>query len=78
MSEVARLKQICVDNGICTDCGRHWVHHMDEPFASCGCKTGEDTTFASPFMRLQKKYAELEVECANLKNNPEFRGSACE
>ena len=72
MSEVERLKQICIDNGICMDCGHHWVHHMDEPFASCHCKTGEDTVFSSPFMRLQKKYAELEVKYANLKNNPEL------
>lgn len=59
ISEEQRLRDILDKNGICSDCGRHWVHHMYEPFASCGCKTGEATEYSSPFMKLQKKYADL-------------------
>ena len=56
MSELQRIKDICNKNGICTDCGQHWEHHLDEPFASCGCGTGEDTTLRSPYMQLQKRF----------------------
>lgn len=62
LSEEQKLRAILDKNGICSDCGRHFVHHMDEPFASCECKCMEDTEYSSPFMKLQKKYADLKVK----------------
>lgn len=67
MSELERLKRICIDNGICLNCGTHWEHHCDEPFASCSCGTGEDTEFGSPYMQLQKKCYDLYLENKDLK-----------
>jgi hypothetical protein len=29
--------------GVCPDCREELAHHLDEPFSSCGCGTGEDT-----------------------------------
>lgn len=69
MSEIERLKQICIRNGICVVCGDHWVHHMYEPFASCSCGTGEDTKMDSPYMKLQLKCYLLE------KNNKKLEGN---
>ncbi len=67
MSELERLKRICTDNGICVKCGNHWEHHLDEPFASCSCGTGEDTKLGSPYMQLQKKCYDLYLENKDLK-----------
>jgi len=59
-AQLEKVNQILVDNGICSDCGSHWIHHMNEPFASCKCKTGEDVHFSSPYMQLQKRTQSLE------------------
>lgn len=60
--EKERLLKICEDNGICSICGLPWEHHMDEPFASCGCGTSEWYNFDTPFMKLQKEIQELQEE----------------
>lgn len=67
MTEVEKLKKICLDNGICLSCGTLWKHHCDEPFASCDCATGEDTTMSTPYMKLQKRCYELYLENRKLK-----------
>lgn len=64
--ENKRLREILRKNGICEDCGAHWSHHITEPLASCECKTGEDVSFSSPYMRLQKRLYELK----EMKNEP--------
>lgn len=60
--EVTRLLKICRDNGICSSCGLPWEHHMDEPFASCGCGTSEWYDFDTTYMKLQKEIYELQEE----------------
>lgn len=60
--EKERLLKIWEDNGICSICGLPWEHHMDEPFASCGCGTSEWYNFDTPFMKLQKEIQELQEE----------------
>ena len=41
VKEVARLQDLLAKHGICEDCGELYNHHIDEPFASCGCKQAE-------------------------------------
>ena len=67
MREIERLKQVCRDNGICIDCGNHYIHHMDEPYASCSCGTSEWYEYSNPYMQLQLRYEELLIKCENLE-----------
>ena len=41
IAENSRLRSILVNIGYCPDCNSIFVHHEDEPFASCNCGSCE-------------------------------------
>lgn len=59
ITEAEKYKQMLRDNGICTECGTPYAHHMVEPFASCSCRTSEWVTLDTPFMKLQVQIRDL-------------------
>lgn len=59
-NEIEKLLKILTDNGICARCGSPWEHHIDEPFASCGCGTSEWYKVDTPYMKLQKEIQGLQ------------------
>lgn len=45
-------KDFLTKHGVCLECGEIFSHHLDEPFASCGCCTAEWHDF-TPYQKLQ-------------------------
>lgn len=41
-SRIAELSNKLTDLGYCAECNEIPEHHLDEPFSSCSCGTGED------------------------------------
>ena len=53
-SDNAILANIINKHGICKKCEELYEHHLDEPFASCGCNCSEWYKL-TPHMELQRK-----------------------
>ena len=50
--DIAELESVLDNMGVCNKCRQIPVHHVDEPFSSCMCGTGEDYA-KKPFQALQ-------------------------
>lgn len=59
--QLNEMAQLLETHGICVDCGKMISHDIDEPFAHCGCKTFEWTSYSAftPYMRLEFRNKEL-------------------
>lgn len=55
---VEQYRQALAEAGICPDCLQAAQHHLEEPFSTCACGTGEDTG-ERPMQRLQRLEAAL-------------------
>lgn len=53
-------------HGICTECGQMYSHHLDEPFASCGCGTSEWYDY-TPYMQLENELAKAKRKIKELE-----------
>ena len=49
---IEELENALVSLGYCTKCSMTPEHHIDEPFSSCACGTGEDHA-TRPLQRMQ-------------------------
>lgn len=68
LDEADAYRQALSETGVCPDCLQESQHHMDEPFATCGCGTGEDYA-DRPMQRLQMLEALIKA-WADLKGVP--------
>lgn len=62
LKEIERLQGLLAKHGICEDCGELYNHHIDEPFASCGCKQSEWYELTPHMLQVQG----LKVEAGRL------------
>jgi len=71
LDELEKAKRLLQKHGICEDCGEMWSHEILSPFASCGCKGAEWTSYAefTPYMKLEFRIQELgdAIEMAGLE-----------
>lgn len=59
-TQVGDLKHLLYYLGYCSSCNQEVRHHIDEPFATCGCGTGEDATGPGVIQQLRIKLADAE------------------
>jgi hypothetical protein len=56
--KIAKLEALLIKHGVCVHCGEMYDHHLEAPFASCGCGTSEWYNF-TPYMALQHEQDKL-------------------
>jgi len=58
--EIHRLRTLLASAGFCADCLEETNHDVDEPFSSCSCGNGEDTTGPSVVQLLRMEIEALQ------------------
>ena len=59
--EIHKLRAKLFEIGVCPDCFEEISHHLDEPFSSCSCGTGEDTGDPPLIQQLRKAARKAET-----------------
>ena len=69
---IAKLETTLAELGLCPKCLKTPKHHLNEPFSTCDCGTGEDYA-TRPLQKLQKLEEELATTVERFKARLKMR-----